>query len=141
MSDSCEIGVIHCLARSGGTVFCKCIGAMNGVILLSEINPRGWRVHPLVQTEKWFGLLTNDDMAELESRPEPEFTNIIGLVYERCVENGKQLVIRDWNHLDFLALPFLHTQTNRFSLIDALQNSFKIEQICLVRHPMDQGNR
>jgi hypothetical protein len=111
---------------------------MNDVVLLSEINPRGWMVPPLVQAKDWFGLLTDDEFAELDTQTEPVFERVINLIYERCAEAGKHLVIRDWSHLDFLALPFLDTQTNRLSLINSLQHSFTANQICLVRHPMDQ---
>jgi len=89
-------------------------------------------VHPLVQADEWLGLLTKDDIAELKSGPAPEFAKIIDLIYERCAENGMQLVIRDWNHLDFLALPFLDTQTNRLSLIESLSYSYEFKQICFV---------
>lgn len=139
MSEDNEIGVIHSLARSGGTVFCKCIGVMNDVVLLSEVNPRGWTVHPLIQARDWFGLLTDDDMAKLESEPELEFMEVIGLIHRRCAENRKRLVIRDWSHLDFLAIPFLEAPTNRLSLIEALQQTYKIKQVFQVRHPMDQS--
>ena len=96
-------------------------------------------VHPLAQANDWFGLLTDDDIAELKSGPDLEFSTSIDLIYERCAENGKQLVIRDWNHLDFLALPFLNTRTNRLTLIESLRPSYDIKQICLVRHAMDQS--
>ncbi len=111
---------------------------MEGVVLLSEINPRGWVVHPLAQANEWFGLLNDNDIAKLQSEPNLEFEKCIELIYERCIESGNQLVIRDWNHLDFVALPYLSTQTNRLSLIDSLQNTYDTNQVCLVRHPMDQ---
>ena len=97
---------------------------MEGVVLLSEINPRGWVVHPLAQANEWFGLLNDNDIAKLQSEPNLEFEKCIELIYERCIESGNQLVIRDWNHLDFVALPYLSTQTNRLSLIDSLQNTY-----------------
>ena len=35
------IRLIHSLGRSGATVARKCLGVMEGVVLLSEINPKG----------------------------------------------------------------------------------------------------
>ncbi len=44
------IRVLHQLARTGGTIISKCLGAMAGVVLLSEINPRGVETYnPLAQ--------------------------------------------------------------------------------------------
>ncbi len=96
-------------------------------------------IPPWVQAKDWFGLVTDDDIAALNSGPQPDFKKTIDLIHQRCAEDGKQLVIRDWNHLDFLALPFLDTQPNRLCLIDSLRGSYDIKQLCLVRHPLDQS--
>ncbi len=60
-------------------------------------------VPPWIQAKDWFGLLTDDDITDLNAGPQPDFKTTIDLIHQRCAENGKQLVIRDWNHLDFLA--------------------------------------
>ena len=67
-----RIRLLHHLARSGGTVISRCLGAMDRVVLLSEIHPLGVRMFdPLYQAHAWHGLLTDDDVANLRHRPLP----------------------------------------------------------------------
>ncbi len=35
-----NVRILHQMARAGGTIMCKCLASMNGVVLLSEIHPR-----------------------------------------------------------------------------------------------------
>lgn len=128
--------LIHNLARSGGTIVGKCLGAMDGVYLLSEINPRGTgRFDPLDQADRWFGLLTDDDRAQA---PGLDFADAIALIDERVRERGGYLVIRDWNHLDFVGVPYAPGPAGRLALADALADRFDVRSISLVRHPIDQ---
>jgi hypothetical protein len=34
-----KLRMIHNMARSGSTLVCKCLGCMEGVVLLSELHP------------------------------------------------------------------------------------------------------
>ena len=57
-----HITLMICYARSGGTLFNKCVGSMNDIIMLSEVNPLGggWGKRrensyttPAEQAKKW----------------------------------------------------------------------------------------
>ena len=61
--------LLHHMARSGGTLISKCLGCMSGVLLLSEIHPLGTNhFNPLVQAQRWYGLLSSQDLIELKAR-------------------------------------------------------------------------
>jgi hypothetical protein len=131
-----KIRILHNLARSGGTLVCKCIGSMSDVILLSEIHPLGIHIfNPIAQAHYWYNLVNREDFFGKQSM---DFVEAIQLIERKCAENSKYLVIRDWAHLDFIGLPFLKQPTNRLLLADKLTRDFEIVQIALVRHPIDQ---
>ena len=66
--------LVHHMARSGGTLFSRCLGCMSGVLLLSEIHPLGTaQFNPLVQAQRWYGLLSSQDLAELRARGRHRF--------------------------------------------------------------------
>lgn len=131
--------IIHNLARTGGTVIGKCLGSMAGVVLLSEINPRGLnRFNPVDQARRWFDLLSDEDLAAIGDPKGAPLDMMIERIDARVRDRGSQLVIRDWTHLDFVAAPFLEEPTNRLSLADALAGRFEITQIEITRHPLDQ---
>ncbi len=131
------IRVIHHMARTGGTLICRCLASMDNVVLLSEIHPLGLRMFdPLRQAHEWYGLLTEADIASLRQRP-LEFAEAILLLHQRCSEQGKHLVLRDWSHLDYTGVPFVRPAF-RSLLVEALQSDFSVLQIATVRHPLDQ---
>ena len=131
------IRVIHHMARTGGTLICRCLASMDNVVLLSEIHPLGLRMFdPLRQAHEWYGLLTEQDIASLRQRP-LEFAEAILLLHQRCSEQGKQLVLRDWSHLDYTGVPFVRPAF-RSLLAEALLPGFSLLQIATVRHPLDQ---
>lgn len=144
MTDGRPVRVLHSMARSGGTLVSKCLGCMDGVVLLSEIHPLGLKwAGPIAQAVKWFGLLepAEVDRYKLERGIRRlDFVQQIGLIEQRCAELGKTLVIRDWTHLDFIALPFLSEPTFEFSTVNALEDSggYRTLRAALTRHPVDQ---
>jgi len=132
------IRVLHNMARSGGTIICKCLGCMKDVVLLSEIHPAGTKwFNPLDQARQWFNLLTTTDIELLQEKGIP-FEDAIGLIYERCTEKNKSLIIRDWGHLDFTAIPFLKKPSFRLSTSEILSSEFTVKNTAIVRHPIDQ---
>jgi hypothetical protein len=134
----CSIRLIHTLARSGGTLLGRCLGAMDGVFLLSEINPRGLhRFNPLVQAHRWFGLLTEDEVRQWADAG-MTLAEAMDRLSARAEEKGGRLVVRDWSHMDFMALPFADKPTNRLTLVEALRGTFSIRNAAIVRHPADQ---
>ena len=131
--------LVHHMARSGGTLISRCLGCMSGVLLLSEIHPLGTaQFNPLVQAQRWYGLLSSQDLAELRARGRIAFVDAIDLIYRRAADAGQRLVIRDWSHLDFTGVPFVANPAYRLLTADALAGRFELRQVCTVRHPLDQ---
>ncbi len=132
-----KIRILHQLARSGGTIICRCLASMEHIVLLSEIHPLGIRMfNPLQQAMEWYGLL---DAAELEAvgREKISFPSAMALIAERCTEQRKILVLRDWSHLDYLGLPFVQPGY-RPMLAETLVQDFELIRFATVRHPLDQ---
>jgi hypothetical protein len=127
------------MARSGGTLISRCLGCMSGVLLLSEIHPLGTaQFNPLIQAQRWYGLLSSQDLAELRARGRIGFLDAIDLIHQRTIDAGQRLVIRDWSHLDFTGVPFVANPAYRLLTADALARRFELRRICTVRHPLDQ---
>jgi len=133
------VRLLHHMARSGGTPISRCLGCMSGVLLLSEIHPLGTaQFNPLVQAQRWYGLLSSQDLAELRARARIGFVDAIELIHQRVVDAGQRLVIRDWSHLDFTGVPLVANPAYRLLTADALAGRFELRQVCTVRHPLDQ---
>jgi protein O-GlcNAc transferase len=131
--------LVHHMARSGGTLISRCLGCMSGVLLLSEIHPLGTtQFNPLVQAQRWYGLLSSQDLAELRARGRVAFVDAIDLDYRRAADAGQRLVIRDWSHLDFTGVPFVANPAYRLLTAETLAGRFELRQVCTVRHPLDQ---
>lgn len=125
------------MARSGGTLFSRCLGSMDGVVLLSEIHPLGIRTfNPLVQASCWYKLISREDRSWVKST-RPGFAEVIGLIERRCSEQGKVLILRDWSHLDYTGVPFT-LPTYKSKLAATLRDNFCLQRFSTIRHPMDQ---
>jgi protein O-GlcNAc transferase len=118
---------------------CRCLGCMEGVVLLSELHPRVWNTfNPLKQAEEWFGLLTLDEITELQKQGTENYTNAIALIEQRCKERGATLVLRDWAHLDYTGYPFVTAPGYQPLLYTELAGSFDIIRISTTRDPVTQ---
>jgi hypothetical protein len=107
---------------------------MKRVILLSEIHPLGTdRFNPIQQASRWHSLLTPEDLTLRLS-----FIDAIALIDRRCEERDAVLLIRDWSHLDFTAVPFLQQPSYRLTTAEMLSDRFEIIHTATVRHPIDQ---
>ena len=134
-----SLRLVHHMARSGGTLISKCLGCMSGVVLLSEIHPLGTnQFNPLVQAQRWYGLLSSQDLYELKTRGRIGFVDAIELIRRRAEDCGQRLLIRDWSHLDFTGVPFVARPAHRLLTAEALAARFELLQVCTVRHPLDQ---
>lgn len=128
------------MARSGSTLICKCLGCMEGVVLLSELHPLAWELfNPIEQAQQWFGLLTQSDIAEFKKQKNVGYTQVITLIEQRCRERGKILVLRDWAHLDYTGVPYIEAPEYRPMLYTELAGSFDIIRISTTRDPVTQG--
>lgn len=128
------IRILSNLARAGGTLVSKCLGAMENTVLLSEIHPLGTRFfNPLEQARSWYGMFKPEEIQGTH-----DFVTAIQLVEERCRQSGRNLVIRDWAHLDFIGVPVLKEPQFHLQLNETLSPVFRIVPYALVRHPIDQ---
>lgn len=129
--------IISNLPRSGGTLIGRCLGCMEGVVLLSEIHPRGAaideRFDPLLQACHWHQLFATHELPA--SRP--SFVEAIEMIAQRCVERGRQLLIRDWAYLDYMGVPYIRVPPGRSQLEEQLAPRFAIRQHYLIRHPLE----
>lgn len=120
---------------------CKCIGCMDGVVLLSELHPLAWKLfNPLKQAEQWFGLVSQDDVLALQKKNKGReiYANAIALIERRCEERGDTLVLRDWAHLDYTGYPFLATPAYHPLLFSELEQGSDIVRISTARDPVTQ---
>lgn len=134
------IGILHNLARSGGTLVGRCIGSMSGVRLLSEIHPQGLRYfNPIQQAANWFGLIEAEEVQALISKQGTfSFSDAIALLHSKCIDEGSHLVLRDWAHIDFIGTPFNTSPSGHHLLSTTLETAFQLNEASLVRHPVDQ---
>ena len=131
--------MIHNMARSGSTLICKCLGCMEGVVLLSELHPLAWKLfNPIQQAQKWFGLLTQNDIADLQNMKKVSYTQVIELIEQRCRQRGDKLVLRDWSHLDYTGVPFIEAPDYRPMLYAELAEGFDNIRISITRNPVTQ---
>ncbi len=129
--------IVSNLPRSGGTLIGRCLGCMEGMVLLSEIHPRGAaideRFDPLLQACHWHQLFAPRELPA--SRP--PFVEGIEMIAQICAERGRQLLIRDWAYLDYMGVPYISAPPRRSQLEEQLAQRFTIRQHYLVRHPLE----
>jgi len=128
------IWVLHNMPRSGGTLVSKCLGSMQSHVLLSEIHPDAQHAlsfNALKQAQQWHGLGQSYDWQEVG------FVSAIKKLEQEVSDINKQLVLRDWSHVDYLGPPVTTCPKHEPALINALADDFEIRSIQLVRHPLD----
>lgn len=117
---------------------CKCLGCMQGTILLSEIHPLAWQnFSPVMQAHTWFGLFTPADIVRLEQQP-TTLSDAIELIELRSRDRGDSLVLRDWNHLDYTGYPFISSPGYQPLLFMELAEYFNIIRLSIARDPVAQ---
>ncbi len=125
------------LARSGGTLLSRCLGAMEGIALLSEVHPLGARIiDPAQQAARWHGLLTPAELPRWAAG-RGRYDELIALLAERAERRGWVLLLRDWSHLDFLGVPFVEPAFASRSM-QLLGARLRPRTFATVRHPADQ---
>jgi hypothetical protein len=124
---------IHHLACTGGTVISKCIAALPGVALVSEVNPLNRfgqdfePSNPMLLLERSYRKLTLEEIKE-------DFMGTIAQIVKICDHDGRRLVIRDHSHTDFCLgeCPSEHT-----AIRDFLADDYVLLSVVTVRHPLD----
>ncbi len=125
-------------SRSGGTVLARILGMLPDVIVGSEINPllgattdnqpalpgRALRQ----QMETWYGIsLVGENLPDA----------IIDLI-QQCQRDHKQLIIRDWTHLDFRKNKLNKwNPTCQFTIIKELRSIAELLPFAFVRDSID----
>lgn len=123
-----EVGLIHHLACSGGTIISRAIAAMPGVVLLSEQHPEqamARRTDPLKQAQAAGAPVTDVDVSD-------RFARDIELIADRCAGADLRLIVRDHANRDFLG-----TDRCRLLTREVLGAVMTVQSICTVRHPVD----
>jgi len=127
---------------------------MDKIALLSEIHPKGPEVtlsfygtskinmvmlfHPITQAKEWHNIALSRAESDIKlTPPDDEFLAYIEEIYDYVNQNHQFLVIRDWCHLDYTGIPFCQpTYINHLTQI--LTGRFLLNQVYLIRHPIDQ---
>lgn len=123
------IRIVHNLARSGGTIFARCLGCMDGVALLSEIHPLTVGIFGATkQAAEWHGL---------HAPPGQSFVANVGALAESAAAAGRALVLRGWDHVDFMPCPHNGwVPSMRPELAETLVGRFEVRRLALVREPL-----
>jgi hypothetical protein len=139
------IRMIHNLGGCGGTLLSRCLGVLPDVALFSEINPGAVKLFPqfdpLYQDREWLGLLGAADVerfSRLDLGTSENFQELLRVFYDRASTTGRHLVLRDYNYLDFVGVPFVPVPSRRFMLYTALPQGVPTKSVALIRHPIDQ---
>jgi hypothetical protein len=137
--------IVHNLGGCGGTLLSRCLGVLPSVALLSEINPLSVKLfdqfNPLFQDRHWLHLLGNSDIERFSNADLAEpgvFRELIQVFHDRCETRGISLVLRDYNYIDFIGVPFIDRPPRRRILCDALPPHIPVRAVALIRHPIDQ---
>lgn len=140
-----SLPILRTLGGCGGTLVSRVLSATPKVVLLSETNPRsahlyGGLLNAVEQIRKWHGTLA-PVVAEFDSGEigyPPRFGNFLQRVFGAAAANDRVLIVRDFNYVDFIGVPFVWPAPNDFSLDIAIAGIFAPRQALLVRHPADQ---
>ena len=144
--DPSVLALLHSLGGCGGTLAAQCLGGMPDAVVLSETNPRSaalfnQALNPFVQLQKWypetFRAISHGFSAEQMSDP-AAFGDFIEELYGVTRAAGAHLVIRDYNYVDYLAVPFFETAQMDSSLLMALRGRLTRRSALLLRHPLRQ---
>lgn len=115
----------------------KCLGCMNGVMLLSETHPEalGRWSNVLGQAREWHALTTPQECKAWLTRG-TGYADIIAQLNVRAEARASRLLLREWTHLDFAGVPFA-TPTQEPVATRALEERFSLRVVDTVRHPID----
>ena len=124
--------IVHNLARTGGTIISRCLACMPGVVLLSEIHEFGRDlVDPQIgfaplnairQAKEWYGI---------DVPPGDSAAADVCAVEAECQKRGLLLVVRAWDHVDFMPSQFNREPTRRSSIVEQLATTHQIKRIAI----------
>jgi hypothetical protein len=116
-------------ARSGGTILSKCLGSMDDIILISEVNPhQPASLSIKEQALKWYNITLKYN----------DYRDAVLELNDVCLKNNKHLIIRDWTFLDFTPCEQNKFEpTYRLSGLEIIKNDIDIIPFCFVRDAID----
>jgi hypothetical protein len=138
------VRVIRGLGGNGSTFISRVIAAMENIVLLSETNPLSanlfsFMLNPVTQIAANYSHLNfpkyPGNQAELGS---PNlFGKYINELNLSCDAINYNLVIRDYNYVDYIGVPFTWPTPYNSSLNAAL-DGLETKEIMFIRHPVSQ---
>jgi len=139
-----QLGILHQLARTGGTIINRCLGCMQATVMFSELHPghtQQGSFSPIQQARQWFDLISAEEQTTLRALALQDgpggFVRTIELIEERTRRNGLHVLIREWSHADFIRTPNTKP-VFRSRMVDVLGGMFALRRAAVVRHPLDQ---
>ena len=123
----------------------RCLAVLPDVALLSEINPLAVKIFPefdpLYQDRHWLHLLDPAELETLAARDiglEETFRDAIRALHDGAGRAGRRLILRDYNYVDFMGVPFIDTPPRKRVLYGALPEGVEAAAVAFLRHPVDQ---
>jgi hypothetical protein len=111
---------------------------MEGVSLLSEINPLGMEhYNPLKQASDWYEFVTPDEVRTIAVGKTDDLLTAMELIQHRAQDRGMTLVVRDWAHLDWIGFPFVDPPL-QLTWQTVFDDPSSVRTCATVRHPVDQ---
>jgi hypothetical protein len=137
--------VVRTLGGCGGTLLTRFFGALSGTVVLSESNPRsaalyGGFLNPIRQIQDWHPDL-RDSIAGFDYHEigyPPRFGEMLERLYAAVKAKRLTLIIRDYNYVDFIGIPYLWPVPGDFSLDISVAGRFHIRDFLFVRSPAAQ---
>ncbi|MBR9650062.1 hypothetical protein [Thalassovita aquimarina] len=126
---------VHHLACTGGTLISRCIAALPGTQMLSEVDPLSPMAHRLP-----FRPTDVIGLAMCGSRPPDEETTLrmfhaaFEILYDNARHRGHDLILRDHAHSQFSFGPEIRP---RPTLREILAERYPLRSVVTVRHPID----
>lgn len=118
----------------------QCLACIDDVALLSDAHPLGMMMFPPVeQARDWYGLFSKEETADIRRR-DLQYEKEIVRIHLKAREAGKNLVLRDWTHMDYIALPFMATPSFHQGSLERLDPLFDVANLFIVQHPLRQWN-
>ncbi len=147
-SPQLQLGLIHSLGGAGGTLLAQCISAMKNVFLLSECNPLSahlfdYNLNPYIQLQNWHPKLyavVKKKFDKTQLCDPKSFCHFLKLLCRYLHQNKQHLIVRDYNYIDYIGLPYIPFPPMYSNLMFAIKEAFTTCQVVLVRNPLAQYN-
>lgn len=137
--------VVRTLGGCGGTLLAKFFGALPNTIVLSETNPRSAALYcgvlnPIRQVHEWYPDFRDAvaGFSDHEIGYPPRFGELLERLHAATGERGLTLIVRDYNYVDFIGVPYIWPVPRDFSLDLSAAGRFHIVDFVLVRSPAAQ---